>query len=146
MKFSEVLEDTTTGDIAPSIGDGFGKHRKRKRLCEKCQAEINESPVGSVGRTDAKSALEHLSPELKKEFKKLLKAVGGKTVMRYLLANAPLKEASKNEYNFQDMLVELLDKSHIDVNSFEELGLMSNNAGLVVKYKNKKYQLTIVED
>jgi len=61
--------------------------RKKKKEDEDC----DESAVGAVGRTDAKSALAHLSPELKKQFRKLLKAVGGKTVMRYLLADAPLQ-------------------------------------------------------
>ena len=85
-----VLEGTVASDIAQASGK-VGKlalFRKKKKEDEE---DCDESAVGAVGRTDAKSALAHLSPELKKQFRKLLKAVGGKTVMRYLLADAPLQ-------------------------------------------------------
>lgn len=86
MKFSEycdIQEDTSVGDIAqytPKLGS-------KKLLCEECGKKLKESAVGAVGRTDANSALEHVTPELRARFKKLLKDVGGKTVMRYLLAD-----------------------------------------------------------
>jgi len=67
-----------------------------EKCTKKCTKDIDddtlgESAVGARGRTDAQSALNHLSPELKKRFRKLLKDVGGKTVMRLLLADAPLQ-------------------------------------------------------
>lgn len=46
-----------------------------------------ESPVGLVGRTGVKDAQEYINPELKKEFTKIVKALGGKTVARMLLNN-----------------------------------------------------------
>ena len=46
---------------------------------------IQESPVGSVGRTGAKDAIEYITPELRAEFKRIVKKLGGKTVARELL-------------------------------------------------------------
>ena len=45
-----------------------------------------ESPVGIVGRTGANDAKAHVTPELRSEFKKIVKKLGGKTVARQLLA------------------------------------------------------------
>jgi hypothetical protein len=91
-----IQEGTSGSDIAQGSAT-FGKlHKKCKGSYEEGEDECtNESAVGQVGRTDAKSAMKHLTPELKKRFKKLLKDVGGKTVMRYLLADAPLQEGMK---------------------------------------------------
>jgi len=97
--FKHIIEDTVSSDIAQSSGKMAPITKKLKcTKCKKVPCECNslkESPVGSVGRTDANSALAHLSPELKKRFRKLLKDVGGKTVMRYLLSNAPIQEGLK---------------------------------------------------
>ena len=90
MSFADyVKEGTVSSDIAQT--DGSKKLLKKKLPEDPEEIDLDESPVGSVGRTDAKSALSHLTPELKKRFRKLLKDVGGKTVMRYLLADAPLQ-------------------------------------------------------
>ena len=79
-----IVEGTGTGDIAQSTVT-MSMYKKKLEKDE----DLDESPVGARGRTDAKSALAHLTPELKKRFRKLLKDVGGKTVLRALLANAP---------------------------------------------------------
>ena len=92
-----IQEGTGSGDIAQGSAR-LGKLRKQckagKGSYESGEEDecTNESAVGQRGRTDAKSALAHLTPALKKQFRKLLKDVGGKTVMRYLLADAPLQE------------------------------------------------------
>ena len=85
-----MKEGTGTGDIAQATGKFSKLHKKKLE-----QEDLDESPVGQRGRTDAKSALAHVTPALKKQFRKLLKDVGGKTVMRYLLADAPLQEGMK---------------------------------------------------
>ena len=91
MNFKKYFEGTGTGDIAQGTTK-LGLIKKHPADCECDECKLQESPVGQVGRTDAKSAINHLTPELKKRFRKLLKDVGGKTVMRYLLADAPLQE------------------------------------------------------
>jgi len=49
--------------------------------------EVTESPVGMVGRTRDSEALSHIeSSELAKEFRKIVKKLGGKNVARQLLA------------------------------------------------------------
>lgn len=53
---------------------------------ESFKEALTESPVGMVGRTGAIDAKAHVTPELRAEFKKLVKKLGGKTVARQLLA------------------------------------------------------------
>jgi len=93
--FKEIFEGTVAADIAqatppnkplkkrkgsgdcPCEGDPMGEECQKKRL--------QESPVGSIGRTGAKDAEEYVSDELRAEFKKIVKKIGGKTVARLLL-------------------------------------------------------------
>jgi len=94
--FKKFFEETSTGDIAQAVGKTAMYKKCMNDNDEKCTKDIDddtlgESAVGARGRTDSQSALAHLTPELKKRFRKLLKDVGGKTVMRYLLADAPLQ-------------------------------------------------------
>lgn len=86
--FKEVFEEgTVSADIAQTSGKLEPvRRRERKRLCEKCGAEMNESPVGSIGRTGVADAANHVTPELRAKFKKLVKELGGKTVAKQLLA------------------------------------------------------------
>lgn len=51
--------------------------------------EQNESAVGEVGRTSKEDAEAHITPELKAEFEKLIKQIGGKAVARALLDGNP---------------------------------------------------------
>lgn len=97
MKFSDFLtEETSSGDIAtftPKLGQQQKQKQQRKRICPECGAEINdtldinisESPVGCRGRTGINDALEHITPELRKEFKDIIKKLGGLTITRTLL-------------------------------------------------------------
>jgi len=61
--------------------------------------ELFESAVGSVGRTGAADAKAHVGPDLRAEFKKIVKKIGGKTVARQLLAEmnagGPIEETDQ---------------------------------------------------
>jgi len=46
---------------------------------------LDESPVGMVGRTGEKDAVDHVTPELEKEFMNIVRKMGGKTVARLIL-------------------------------------------------------------
>ena len=50
------------------------------------ETAIDESAVGMVGRTGVADAKAHVGAELRAEFKKIVKKIGGKTVARQLLA------------------------------------------------------------
>ena len=102
--YKTFLEDTSSGDIA-----SYTPKMKMSKVCETCGQPLNESPVGVVGRTDSKSALAHLSPDLKKRFRKLLKDVGGKTVIRYLLADTPLQERNLSRVDICSNAEQALD-------------------------------------
>lgn len=55
--------------------------------------------------------------------------------------------ASETEHAFEEELKELLLENGANrVSTFEEAGIMTRNAGLVVHINKKKFQLTIVED
>jgi len=60
-----------------------------------------ESAVGMVGRTGVADAKAHVGAELRAEFKKIVKKIGGKTVARQLLAEmnagGPLEESDSLE-------------------------------------------------
>ncbi len=62
---------------------------------------IVESPVGTVGRTGVKDAEAHVTDELRAEFKKIVKKLGGKTVAGQLLkgpaVSGDITEESFNE-------------------------------------------------
>ena len=101
-------EMTTAGDIgsstdsssstAPMVRYGDKKVNKRMDILKKQEKrkmktfrnlvkEMNESPVGKVGRTRNFEALEHIeNSDLAKKFRKIVKELGGKTVARQLLA------------------------------------------------------------
>jgi len=54
---------------------------------------IKESPVGMVGRTGTMDAQMHIdNSDIKNEFKKIVKKLGGKTVAKALLDNMSKKE------------------------------------------------------
>ena len=49
--------------------------------------DVNESPVGMVGRTKDSEALAHIqASDLAKKFRKIVRELGGKNVARQLLA------------------------------------------------------------
>jgi len=50
-----------------------------------------ESPVGAKGRTTVKDALDHITPELEKDFAYIVKLLGGKAVARVLLDKVSLE-------------------------------------------------------
>ncbi len=86
-----ITEGTSTGDVAIHTGKlGLSK-------CECCGSKIEESAVGSVGRTGFADAKAHVTPELRAQFKKIVKQLGGKTVARQLLAemNHGIQEGMK---------------------------------------------------
>lgn len=78
-------EETSAGDIAVFTG--------RMNLSDEededtgiLKKDLKESPVGKVGRTGSADAANHVTAELRAEFKKIVKKLGGKTVARQLLA------------------------------------------------------------
>lgn len=77
-------EGTVSSDIAQSAIPMIKQRHKRK--CKKKKDAQNESAVGLVGRTGIQDAKNHISDELRKEFRRIVKALGGKTVARQLLA------------------------------------------------------------
>jgi hypothetical protein len=60
---------------------------KSFREIVKAKKIVQESPVGSVGRTSNKEAMEHIeNTDIARKFRKIVKELGGKTVARQLLA------------------------------------------------------------
>jgi len=93
MTFRQYFEGTVSADIAGTSG-GFEKECPCKtdpdsEECKKIRKkkQLDESPVGSVGRTGSKDAEEYINstPELRAEFKKIVRKLGGVTVARKLL-------------------------------------------------------------
>jgi hypothetical protein len=72
--------------------------------------ELLESPVGKKGRTSVKDAHAHISPELEKEFFKLVKLMGGKTVADVLLNNITVATVGTSDSN----LKKYQDNNHVD--------------------------------
>jgi len=78
------------------------------------ESAINESPVGMVGRTGAADAKAHVGAELRAQFKKIVKQIGGKTVARQLLAEmnagGPLDESDNKKLD--DAYYDLLESAN----------------------------------
>jgi len=89
--------------VAGDVGSGSGTEpmvkygekplrRKNKKAENKMKSfrdlvKVEESPVGKVGRTKDSEAAEHIeNSSLAKEFRKIVKKLGGKNVARQLLA------------------------------------------------------------
>lgn len=69
------------------------------------QFNMNESAVGTPGRTTVKDAEEHINDELIAEFKKIIKKLGGKTVAKVLLDKLGQKPEIKDEIeHIEDMI------------------------------------------
>ena len=80
---------------------------------------INESPVGAVGRTGQSDALNYITPELKNEFFKLVKMLGGKTVARELINSlrsdtTPLKKDGDATLNVTESELSPLQQEYND--------------------------------
>ena len=95
------LEGTTVADIAQATG-GTEVNRKKDCDCD-CEGkrkhkgkELQESPVGMVGRTGHVDATAHVSDALRKRFRKIIQELGGKTVARLLIAEMnPVKPSDQ---------------------------------------------------
>lgn len=70
---------------------------------------INESAVGTPGRTTIKDAEEHINDELIAEFKKIIKKLGGKTVAKVLLDKLAQKPEIKDEI---EHIEDIIDNSN----------------------------------
>ena len=69
------------------------------------ESKINESAVGTPGRTTIKDAEDHINDELVAEFKKIIKKLGGKTVAKVLLDKLGQKPEIKDEIeHIEDMI------------------------------------------
>ena len=112
--------------------------------------ELVESAVGQVGRTSVKDAMTHISPELEKEFFKLVKLMGGKTVASVLLNKisiAPVGTSDSVLKRYQDN--NFIDSSKCQVklknstqNSISESAdaeglLIKNNIKIKSKFSTK---------
>lgn len=71
--------------------------------------KINESAVGTPGRTTVKDAEEHINDELVAEFKKIIKKLGGKTVAKVLLDKLGQKAEIKDEI---EHIEDIIDNSN----------------------------------
>jgi hypothetical protein len=70
---------------------------------------MNESAVGTPGRTTVKDAEDHIDDELIAEFKKIIKKLGGKTVAKVLLDKLGQKPEIKDEI---DHIEDIIDNSN----------------------------------
>jgi hypothetical protein len=70
---------------------------------------LNESAVGTPGRTTVKDAEEHINDELVAEFKKIIKKLGGKTVAKVLLDKLGQKAEIKDEI---EHIEDIIDNSN----------------------------------
>jgi len=81
-------------------------------------SKLFESAVGSIGRTGSADAKAHVGPELRNEFKKIVKKLGGKTVARQLLAEmnagGPLGESDSQDA-FQKWLAVYMKDNNISL-------------------------------
>ena len=59
--------------------------------------DILESPVGIVGRTGYRDVEKHVTDELRKRFKKIVKELGGKTVAQHLLNTMNFKAENESK-------------------------------------------------
>lgn len=70
---------------------------------------INESAVGTPGRTTVKDAEDHIDDELVAEFRKIIKKIGGKTVAKVLLDKLGQKSEIKDEI---EHIEDIIDNSN----------------------------------
>lgn len=82
----------------------------KARILDKYEKEaMNESAVGTPGRTTVKDAEDHINDELLAEFKKIIKKLGGKTVAKVLLDKLGQKAEIKDEI---DHIEDIIDNSN----------------------------------
>lgn len=105
---------------------------------------VNESPVGQKGRTGHEDAINHITnnPELEKQFLKMVKELGGKTVVAKILAGYnSISESDDEEYDDEITSIEDYEDIYEDViedisemRSFaKELGLSNEQVNPLVE-------------
>ena len=104
---------------------------------------INESPVGQRGRTSVKDAQVHITPELEKQFFKIVKELGGKTVAFVLLNKISYTSIGTNDSvlkRYKDSNEITSKKLHEDVelneNEYEDV-LLKHNIKIKSKFETK---------
>jgi hypothetical protein len=109
--------------------------------------QLFESPVGSRGRTSVKDAHAHITPELEKEFFKIVKRLGGKTVANVLLNKitvAPIGTSDSVLKRYQDsnhihsskIKKTLKEDNKLNENVFEDI-LIKNHIKIKSKFETK---------
>lgn len=88
----------------------IGKNDKNiKAIKDFLSDNLNESAVGTPGRTTVADAEEHIDDELVAEFKKIIKKLGGKTVAKVLLDKLGAKPEIKDEI---EHIEDIIDNSN----------------------------------
>ena len=143
--FKDIFEDTVSADIAQATtGPGKMQRRGKDKDCpckkdpmsEECQRKrLGESPVGSIGRTGVKDAIEYISPELRAKFKKIVKELGGKTVARELLntMNSSIQESTPEEQVMMDLIAKALEQGN------SRFKITKNNNSIDLGYKGQTF-------
>jgi hypothetical protein len=112
-KCKKCRENGTIPDIIKCENQNL--NQKENLMLKTFLNNMNESPVGAVGRTGYKDAEAHLSnPEIRRKLKKLIRQAGGKTVITQMLKSfneMPANE-SLNEKSDEELLNEYADNMY----------------------------------
>jgi len=98
--------------------------------------KLIESPVGQVGRTGQLDANNHVTPELQKEFMKIVKQLGGKTVARLLLSKMNSQSDKISNAGDKSLPKDISTGSDIHESKEEDL-LIKNNIKIKKKFSTK---------
>jgi len=112
--------------------------------------QLFESPVGQRGRTSVKDAHAHITPELEKEFFKIIKKLGGIQVAKVMLnkisvapistSDSVLKRYQDSNYIQADKLKKsnktLKEEFELNENEYEDI-LIKNNIKIKSKFETK---------
>ena len=80
--------------------------------------QLIESPVGQRGRTSVKDAHAHITPELEKEFFKIIKKLGGIQVAKVMLNKISVAPIGTSD----SVLKRYQDSNHLQADRLKKLG------------------------
>jgi hypothetical protein len=153
--FLELFEGSTAGDVAgfsPKMGmkkdcpckrDPDSEECRKHKKQHKKQKNIIESPVGQVGRTGVMDAETYINntPELRSEFRKIVKKLGGVTVAFNLLQTMNKKIEESRPTEITKLVSEIGKNKNVDIIDYHPT---FDGFAALIRYKGNAYEAKII--
>jgi hypothetical protein len=115
------------------------KHKKKRKR----KMGMSESPVGQVGRTGVMDAETYInnSPELRSEFRKIVKKLGGVTVAFNLLQTMNKKIEESRPTEISKFINEISKNKNVDLIDYHST---FDGFAALIRFKGNAYEVKVI--